>query len=325
MVDNVNDNMSNGTDDTKTDSASKVPAPAVFSASMNGSSFIGLQPKRLAKRLQRMFDSVDIPNASFDVDYISAEAYGSVCEALAESYTYGEQIRGSLNTVINSSLEYGQAARRFCDGFMDEYDAFKRTHPDNSARDAVSRADRIVIVKRDYSNESGQETASFTIKVFEIARTATAEKRMAEAKAITSGLRVAFGVVNGDENGIAVTVYGTVKHSPFSALFNWSDRHIDSDHDVIHLVAIGTGFGAVVSAVIGNASVLSWVIVSAMFWLAYHLGDFGGNGLVLDMIFKLDSVGLLASQPRVTLRYSNISMYLLAAVIILSFLYPMFV
>lgn len=315
---NITDN-----DNIATHNMMKIPAPAVFSIAMNGTEHNGLTPKRLAKRLQRFLDSIDAADASYDVDYISASSYGGVCEALAESYAYGEQIRGSIETVVNGDIEYGQAARKLCDGFMDEYDAFKRSHPDNSALDAISRADRIVVVKRTYIGSESTTTASFVIKVFEIARAATAEKRMSEAKAITSGLRTAFGIGENDSNAITVTADGSLKHSPFAVLSNWVDKHIDADHDVLRLVAIGTGVGAIASAITGSASAVAWLVVSALFWIAYHLGDFGGNGLVLDMIFKLDSVGMLAGQPRVTLRYSHTMVYFLVAIIILSLMYPL--
>lgn len=324
----TNDNKQNMNDDVYKN-AIKIDERVcpVFTISIGKHEYNGLSPKRLAKRLQKILDTFQSDNVSYDVDYISAESYGHVCEEINESYTYANQINGSLETVINGSTDYGTEARKLCDGFMNEYDAFKRTHPDDSANDAISRADRIVILRRTYQTfDDSRVAVSFAIKTFEIARTASAEKRMSEANAITAGIKSAFGINGNDENmNISVTIDGAVHRSPLSFLRNTVSSHIDSDHDVLRLVAIGTGIGAIASAIVGSSGVLAWFVVSAMFWVAYHLGDFGGDGLVLDMIFKLDSVGLLAAQPRVTLRYSHTMLYVLLFAIVIALLYPLLV
>lgn len=322
MPDNVNGNTdgneTNGTHAANTASR----CPASFAVSMGGKSKGGLTPKRLAKRLQRLLDSVGADGVSYDVDYVSASAYGAVCEALDESCLYAEQ--GVFETVIGSGPSYGDSVRKFCDGFMDEYDAFKRDHADVSASDAVSAYDRIVVVRRIVDANADSLSASFTVKVLGFSRSADAAARMAEAKAATDGLREAFGIGEGGSGvPIAVDVDGSVRRSPLRSLLDRVDGHIDSDHDVIRLVAIGSTVGAVVSALTGGSGMLPWMVVAAMFWIAYHLGDFGGDGLVLDMILKLDSVGLLVSQPNVTLRHSNTTLYLLIAIVVLAFLYPL--
>lgn len=322
MPDDVNGNTDgnerNGTH--VAESASR--CPALFSVSMGGKRKGGLTPKRLARRLQRMLDSVGADGVSYDVDYVSASAYGAVCEALDESCTYAEQ--GVFETVIGSGSSYGDSVRKFCDGFMDEYDAFKRDHADASASDAVSAYDRIVVVRRVIDANPDSPSASFTVKVLGFSRSADAAERMAEAKTATDGLREAFGIGEGGSGvPIAVDVDGSVRRSPLRSLLDRVDGHIDSDHDVIRLVAIGSTIGAVVSALTGGSGMLPWMVVAAMFWIAYHLGDFGGDGLVLDMILKLDSVGLLVSQPNVTLRHSNTTLYLLVAIVVLAFLYPL--
>ena len=322
MPDNVNGNMDGN--ETNGTHAAEVPSrcPASFAVSMGGKRKGGLTPKRLARRLQRLLDSVAIAGVSYDVDYVSASAYGTVCEALDESCTYAEQ--GIFETVIGSGSSYGGSVRKFCDGFMDEYDAFKRDHADASASDAVSAYDRIVVVRRIIAGDSDSTAAVFTVKVLGFSRSADAAARMAEAKAATDGLREAFGIGEGDsEVPITVEVDGSVRRSLLRSLSDFVDGHIDSDHDVIRLVAIGTTIGAIISALTGGAGTVPWMVVAAMFWIAYHLGDFGGDGLVLDMILKLDSVGLLVSQPNVTLRHSNTTLYLLIAIVILGLLYPL--
>lgn len=321
MPDNVNGNT-NGNETNGTHVAeSSSRCPASFAVSMGGKRKGGLTPKRLAKRLQCLLDSVGADGVSYDVDYVSASAYGAVCEALDESCLYAEQ--GVFETVIGSGSSYGDSVRKFCDGFMDEYDTFKRGHADASASDAVSAYDRIVVVRRMIDANADSPSASFTVKVFGFARSAGAADRMSEARDVTDGLREAFGI-GADESGapISVDVDGSVRRSPLRSLLDRVDGHIDSDHDVIRLVAIGSTIGAVVSALTGSSGMLPWMVVAAMFWIAYHLGDFGGDGLVLDMILKLDSVGLLVSQPNVTLRHSNTTLYLLVAVVVLAFLYP---
>lgn len=316
---NTNGNETNGGTHGTVGTQSRCPAS--FSVSMGGKSKGGLTPKRLARRLQHMLDSVGADGVSYDVDYVSASAYGAVCEALDESCMYAEQ--GVFETVIGSGSSYGDSVRKFCDGFMDEYDAFKRGHAGASASDAVSAYDRIVVVRRIISGNSDSTAAVFTVKVLCFSRFADAAARMAEAKAATDGLREAFGISEGDSGvPITVDVDGSVHRSPLRSLLDRVDGHIDSDHDVIRLVAIGSTIGAVVSALTGGSGMLPWMVVAAMFWIAYHLGDFGGDGLVLDMILKLDSVGLLVSQPNVTLRHSNTTLYLLIAIVILSLLYP---
>ena len=316
MPDNVNGNTNgNETNGTHAVEASS-RCPASFTVSMGGKRKGGLTTKRLAKRLQRLLDSVAVTGVSYDVDYVSASAYGAVCEALDESCTYAEQ--GIFETVIGSGSSYGGSVRKFCDGFMDEYDAFKRDHADASASHAVSAYDRIVVVRRIIAGNSDSTAAVFTVKVLGFSRSADAAVRMAEAKAATDGLREAFGIGDGDsEVPITVEVDGSVRRSPLRFLSDFVDGHIDSDHDVIRLVAIGTTIGT------GGAGTVPWMVVAAMFWIAYHLGDFGGDGLVLDMILKLDSVGLLVSQPNVTLRHSNTTLYLLIAIVILGLLYPL--
>ena len=322
MPDNVNGNM-DGNETNGTHTAETPPrCPASFAVSMGGKRKGALTPKRLARRLQRLLDSVAIAGVSYDVDYVSASAYGTVCEALDESCTYAEQ--GIFETVIGSGSSYGGSVRKFCDGFMDEYDAFKRDHADASASDAVSAYDRIVVVRRIIAGDSDSTAAVFTVKVLGFSRSADAAARMAEAKAATDGLREAFGIGEGDsEVPITVEVDGSVRRSLLRSLSDFVDGHIDSDHDVIRLVAIGTTIGAIISALTGGAGTVPLMVVAAMFWIAYHLGDFGGDGLVLDMILKLDSVGLLVSQPNVTLRHSNTTLYLLIAIVILGLLYPL--
>lgn len=322
MPDNVNGNT-DGNETNGTHAAESTSrCPASFAVSMGGKRKGGLTPKRLARRLQRLLDSVGADGVSYDVDYVSASAYGAVCEALDESCSYAEQ--GVFETVIGSGSSYGDSVRKFCDGFMDEYDAFKRDHAEAKASDAVSAYDRIVVVRRMVDAKADSPSASFTVKVFGFARSAGAADRMSEARAVTDGLHEAFGIGDGDSDvPITVDVDGSVRRSPLRSLLDRVDGHIDSDHDVIRLVAIGSTIGAVISALTGGTGTLPWMVVAAMFWIAYHLGDFGGDGLVLDMILKLDSVGLLVSQPNVTLRHSNTTLYLLIAIVILSLLYPL--
>ena len=322
MPDNVNGNT-NGNETNGTHAANvSSRCPASFAVSMGGKRKGGLTPKRLARRLQRLLDSVGSDGVSYDVDYVSASAYGAVCEALDESCSYAEQ--GVFETVIGSGSSYGDSVRKFCDGFMDEYDAFKRGHAEASASDAVSAYDRIVVVRRMVDAKADSPSASFTVKVFGFARSAGAADRMSEARNVTDGLREAFGIGAGESGSpISVDVDGSVHRSPLRSLLDRVDGHIDSDHDVIRLVAIGSTVGAVISALTGGAGTVPWMVVAAMFWIAYHLGDFGGDGLVLDMILKLDSVGLLVSQPNVTLRHSNTTLYLLIVIVILGLLYPL--